>query len=112
MELVYISHPYTGDEAGNTERAEELAASLAREYPGILLVNPLNAMRHLRRAGTRYSDVMGQCLALLGRCDGLVMAHGWEGSVGCQLERKRAIRLGMPVWDSPEEFRAGHGEEN
>ena len=41
MEMVYISHPYTGDEKANREDAERIRRKLQRENPGTCDVMPM-----------------------------------------------------------------------
>ena len=74
MNMIYISHPYTGNEKDNRKAAAAIAAELAKKYPYILFVNPLDAMRHLKAAGIPYDTVLEQCKTLLGKCDGAIMA--------------------------------------
>ena len=57
MNMIYISHPYTGGERDNRKAAAAIAAGLARKYPHILFVNPLDAMRHLKAAKIPYDTV-------------------------------------------------------
>ena len=104
MKLVYISHPYTGEETKNRREAEQIAAGLTQMHPGILFVNPLNAMRHHKKAKTEYEEVLAQCLALLAKCDGVVMTGKWKDSRGCRREREYAKEKQIPVWDSVEDF--------
>ena len=42
-------------------------------------------------------------LALLKRCDRLILSPNWAESKGCRDEREHALRWGIPVkvWDSP-----------
>lgn len=105
MKLIYLSHPYTGDETENRRDAQKIAAALAKKYPGILFVNPLDAMRHLKVARLLYEDVMEQCKALLDKCDGLIMTGDWRFSTGCMEEYLYARQHHIVVWESPEEFR-------
>lgn len=45
-----------------------------------------------------YDEILGQCLELLKKCDGIVMAGDWEKSNGCQREKKLAERLGLEIY--------------
>ena len=83
MNMIYISHPYTGAEKENRKAAAAIVAELARKYPHILFVNPLDAMRHLKTAKIPYDAVLEQCKTLLGKCDGVIMAGNWKDSNGC-----------------------------
>ena len=104
MKMIYISHPYTGEETRNRRESELIAAMLSAKLPRVVFVNPLNAFRHLQKAELSYEETIGQCLALLGKCDGIIMAGNWKDSHGCRQERRRAQEMRIPVWDSVEEF--------
>ena len=99
MQMIYLSHPYTGDEENNLNRAEELAAKLTVDYPGIVFVNPLNAMRHMKKTNLPYEQVVGQCVELMKRCDAVIMTEGWQKSVGCCMEHQNAQAAKMKIYD-------------
>ena len=99
MQMIYLSHPYTGDEENNLNRAEELAAKLTVDYPGIVFVNPLNAMRHMKKTNLPYEQIVGQCGELMKRCDAVIMAEGWQKSVGCCMEQQNAQAAKMKIYD-------------
>lgn len=104
MNLIYLSHPYTGDETENRRDAQRIAATLAKKHLGILFVNPLDAMRHLKAARMPYENVMEQCKALLEKCDGLIMTGDWKGSTGCMEEYLHAKAHHIAIWESTEDF--------
>lgn len=104
MKMLYISHPYTGNEQQNLQLAEEVAAKLAKEFQHILFINPLNSMRHLKTAELEYDVVLAQCIELLDRCDGIIMAGNWVQSRGCREEYNHAIAHNKLVFLSVDEF--------
>ena len=106
MKLIYISHPYTGKETKNRKEAEVITTGLSQVRHDIVFVNPLNAFRHMKKAKIGYEETIAQCLALLDKCDGIIMAGDWRESYGCNQERDHAKAKGMDVWDSPNEFMA------
>ena len=106
MNMIYISHPYTGAEKENRKAAAMIAAELAKKYPHILFVNPLDAMRHLKAARFSYDAVLKQCKMLLGKCDGVIMAGNWKDSNGCMEEYLYAVHHRLTIWEGTEEFDA------
>ena len=104
MDVIYISHPYTGDEKNNRKSAEKIAEELSRKYPYIVFLNPLNAMRHMKDTKIPYETVLAQCKTLLARCNGVIMAGKWKDSYGCMAEYKHAQEQNMTVWESIDEF--------
>ena len=106
MNMIYISHPYTGNEKDNRKAAAAIAAELAKKYPYILFVNPLDAMRHLKVAKPPYDTVLEQCKTLLGKCDGVIMAGNWKDSNGCMEEYLYAVDHQLAIWEGKETFDA------
>ena len=104
MDVIYISHPYTGDEKNNRKAAEKIAEELSLKYPYIVFLNPLNAMRHMKDTKIPYDTVLAQCKTLLARCNGVIMAGKWKDSYGCMEEYLEAIAQKIIVWESPEDF--------
>ena len=111
MEMIYLSHPYTGNEKENRAKVRRIAASLAEEYPDTLFMNPLDAMRHAAEAGLDYETTIGQCIELMRRCDGVILLDGWRGSVGCRKEFRAARDSGTRIHDGIAEFRKSTGRE-
>lgn len=97
MKLIYVSHPYTGDEEENRRRAHDLTVKLAKKFPKVCFVNPLDTFKALDEAGAGYKVAMNNCLALLGKCEVIILAPGWEKSKGCVEEMKYAIDKRMQV---------------
>ena len=81
MLTIYLSHPFTGNESENRERARAYAAEITRKRSDILIVNPLDAMIY---AGfLPYVDVLEKTIALMMMCDAAVALGDWQISTGC-----------------------------
>jgi hypothetical protein len=84
MRVVYLAHPYGGNEA-NAEGAKQIVRQLVKKFPGTVFLSPLQA------TGFYYNDIpyldgMEHCLELLSRCDELWLCDGWQDSKGCCME--------------------------
>ena len=95
MKLVYLAHPYGGDDA-NVSKATDLANRLTLEYPHYHI---FNAVKYIYQ----YKDVFTEegikrwYLDALRRCDELWAAPGWEESAGCRAVLEQAKMHGMAV---------------
>ena len=106
MEMIYISHPYTGNEKENRKEANQITQKLSKKYPRITFINPISAMVHFKDANVSYEAVLGHCKALLAKCDGIIMTGNWQNSCGCMEEREYAAKSKLDVWESIDAFRA------
>lgn len=101
--LLYVSGPYTAKEGRTTEEnifeASVVAVELWRKGHTVICPHtnttfpsgvPLN--------GLDWKDWIRGDLAMIARCDGMVMMPGWRESQGAFLEEKYARELGMPIW--------------
>lgn len=89
----YISLPVSGrdlDEVG--ERITELARNLTNE--GFIPISPFD--REVDFNATHKLHMREDFKLLLG-CDFILMAYGWEGSVGCRAELNAALACGIKV---------------
>lgn len=102
--LVYISHPYTGNEQKNIMDAERIAKTLAWKYQNHIFINPLATMRHEGLAGLDYDITISHCLKLLEKCDAVIMAGDWEESRGCMTEYEFARKVPKRIYRSVKEF--------
>lgn len=104
MFTVYLSHPYTGDEKKNRLKARQIAAQIASVYPGIAIVNPLDALQYATMTELSYDEILKIDIELLSRCDAILMAGDWEHSRGCRREARAAYEQGIPTfgeaWES------------
>lgn len=112
MKMIYISHPYSGQEVKNRSQAVKIAAGLFKKTPYVLFINPLDVMRHLKTAKASYEVVMEKCKALLEKCDGIIMTGEWKASNGCMEEYNYAKSLRIPIWESFDEFRGDEVMDN
>lgn len=105
MKLAYIVGPYTSDSKLQVEKnilkAKELALKVIDELEGYFPVTP-----HLN---TAWFDVLGSAdykyyidgtMALMLKCDVIVLVDGWQYSKGSVGEVKKALEIGMPIYNS------------
>lgn len=102
--MIYISHPYTGNEEKNIADADKIAVMLAVKYPEILFINPIAVMKHEGLANHTYRNIMVHCIELLSKCEAIIMTSGWEKSKGCMAEYKYARKEKITVFESIEAF--------
>jgi hypothetical protein len=102
LQLIYIAGPYR-DKRGewfvkqNIENAEE-AALFVWKNGGVALCPHKNTSGF---GGAADDNVwLEGDLALLSRCDAVLMVEGWEKSGGARAERDFAINSDIPVYTS------------
>ncbi len=88
----YMAHPYGGD-AINIELARGMATKIARKFPNLVIVNPLD--NFLFAHGTDEAKILKAASALLNRCDILILTGNWRESFGCQKELEIARYCGQ-----------------
>ena len=109
MKLVYLSHPFSGDEEENRKRAARISARLAEERPELVILNPLRCFENF---SFPYDEMLKKCFAVLARCDEIWMCYGWEDSAGCTKELRYAKEIGIGVRYLGREYeRTGEGEQ-
>lgn len=96
--MMYVSHPYTGDEMMNRKDARNITAHLSAVYTDTTFINPLDTFQALESINLPYEDVLTQCLELLTVCQGIVLTGDWESSRGCILEYQYARKWNIPVY--------------
>lgn len=105
--LVYVSGAYTAPNPeqlqANIERAR--LAGLEVRKAGYVPVVPHLAILYDDPNDFTYEKAMQECLALLRRCDAVLMVDGWRESRGAKIERHVAYRHWIPVCHSMEELR-------
>ena len=97
MELVYIAHPFTGDEESNIKKAKAIRACLQAKYPDKVFITPLGFFGDADNKTVNYCQELSQCLELLSRCDTLLVCNGWEDSNGCRAETAFALQQGKRI---------------
>lgn len=95
MSMIYIAHPFTGNEERNRKMAVRIQRGLQEADPENCYINPLAAFGALE--GMDYMEILEQCLELLYRCDEILMTPGWKESRGCRLEFACATAWGKKV---------------
>ena len=102
MKMVYISHPYTGNEKRNVYEAESISKELSNQFPDIVFINPLNVFKHLQNSNLSYSEIINQCIELMHHCDAMIMTGNWRSSKGCMMEYNNAK---CPIFEGISSFR-------
>lgn len=101
MRLLYIAGPFSGTtdmQEHHIRRAEVAASRVMRECPGVYPVVPHSLGRATVAYGTPEYHYAGT-MALMERCDGVLLVGDWMRSKGAVAEEQRARALGMPVWE-------------
>lgn len=101
--LVYISGKFSDPKPQevqiNIRKAAQAAASVWNL--GFTAICPhLNAPQMEHGCNCRYEEYMEGDLAILGRCDVVLMLPGWKESPGANVEMSEAIRLKKRVCSS------------
>jgi hypothetical protein len=109
MKLVYVAGPYRAKTAWqrelNIREAEELGFRIA--VIGFVPVIPHTMYRHFD--GELTDEFwLGGTLALMERCDAVVLTGRWQESTGAKGERARALELELPVFDDIEDLEYWH----
>jgi len=105
MELIYISHPFTGNEELNRLDARQITGRLSmRHQDEFIFINPLDLFQGQSDFLEPDSLILKQALEVLRKCNGVVFCKGWQRSAGCRKEFALATKLGLPIWESPELF--------
>ena len=97
--IIYISGRITGLPYPIAVKRFAIAARRLRDL-GHYPVNPID--NRLHRDAT-WAEHMRADLATLRRCDGICMLRGWERSRGAQIERRAALKRGMPIYTFSED---------
>lgn len=92
--VAYMAHPYGGD-FSNILRARNLARRINKQYPNLVLFNPLDNMQYMDRRPE--SDILAAEKYILVKCDMLLLTPGWRYSPGCQSEYQASFKSGMPI---------------
>jgi len=99
--ILYIAGPYRGDVAVNITNAESVAVAVWRAGH-VALCPHLNTAFWDQKYDIDDERYLDGDLALLARCDGVVLVPGWESSRGTQAEVVFAAARGIPTWEYPE----------
>lgn len=96
MHLIYVAHPFLG-KSENVQKVEGIIKQLIRVHPNYSFYSPLHAVGFLYNL-MDYKSGMKHCFTTLRRCDELWLCHGWEKSVGCNMEVAHAKEYGIPIY--------------
>lgn len=110
MKLVFVASPFRAPTpwliAENVRRAERIALEVWRSGAVAVCPQSMSALFHGEGPDQRYLDGW---LALLARCDAVIV--GGQMSAGVAAEVARAEELGLPVFRTVEELAAWTVEE-
>ena len=95
MKLIYIAHPFGGNQE-NVEKAQLIITKLLHKHPDCTFYSPLHATGFFYSQLT-YLDGMEHCFEALSRCDELWLCEGWKDSRGCNMEYGFAKAKGIPI---------------
>lgn len=105
--LVYVSGAYTAPTSeqlqANIERAR--LAGLEVRKAGYVPVVPHLAILYDDPNDFTYEKAMVECLAMLKRCNAVLMVEGWRESRGARIERHFAYKHWIPVCHTIGELR-------
>jgi len=74
-DLVYICHPYRGDEVGNQEKCKEICRLMRRISPSKTPVAPQIFLHHFVDENTEQRVAMRMCIDLLDACSELRVCY-------------------------------------
>lgn len=109
MKLVYVAGPFSAPDRAGVERNIEAAVAVG------LRVAALGHCPVVPHANTSHPDYerlqpytfwIEATLALLRRCDAIVMVREWQQSTGARGERAWAAENGLRIFDTIEELEA------
>ena len=97
--IIYISGRITGLPYHIAAGRFAIAARRLRD----LGHHPVNPICNGLPSDATWAEHMRADLATLRRCDGICMLRGWERSRGAQIERRAALKRGMPIYTFSED---------
>jgi len=92
MKKIFVSHPFTGNEKENREKATKVCEYILRL--GHLPLSPVHWWPFLEKDGKYRKDIMEVCYHMIEIADE-IWIHG--KSPGCRAEEKYAEKLGKPI---------------
>jgi hypothetical protein len=104
--VIYVAGPFRGKDSWEMEQNIRRAETLALEAwrAGVAVICPHANTRFYQGAADDAIWLDGD-LAMLARCDAILMTPDWARSSGATAERAFAISHGMPVLDSIEDLK-------
>lgn len=96
--IAYMAHPFNGKES-NMFISLVIASDIHKHIPGIVIVNPLTNFAYMPYEHNNYRQGIDACLALLDRCDVLILTGKWKDSKGCMAEYGFAKSRELPIYE-------------
>ena len=96
--IAYMVHPFNGADA-NMYLSLVIANDIHEHIPGIVIVNPLTNFAYMPYDKNNYRKGIDTCLALLDRCDALILTGNWKDSRGCMAEYGFAKSREIPIYE-------------
>lgn len=109
LPLVYVAGPYSAKTREGVEeniRRAELLGLCVAELGAMPVIPHCNTSHPLFESAQPYDFWLRGTLELMRRCDVVILTSDWERSSGARGEREEAERIGLPVFESPEELKA------
>lgn len=101
MKLTYVAGPFSAATRAGVEdnimRAALVGVEVAK-VGGFPVVPHSNTSHPLYEQVQQYPFWIAATMAMLRKCDAVMLVSGWEESSGARGERKEALRLGMPIF--------------
>lgn len=97
-QLLYIAHPYGGDES-NKEKVQTYLKMLQEKYPEKTLFSPLHNWGYAPYDKEHQHKPMKDCLEVLQRCNALILCGNWRESRGCNQEYAAAYVMDMQIYE-------------
>ena len=97
--IIYISGRITGLPYPFAVKHFAIAARRLRD----LGHHPVNPICNGLPSDATWAEHLRADLATLRRCDSICMLRGWERSRGAQIERRAALKRGMPIYTFSED---------
>nr|DAJ16985.1 MAG TPA: nucelotide kinase [Caudovirales sp. ctNII2] len=99
MKLIYISHPFSGNERENREKARKETAIMIQRFKeeDLMFVNMLDALQAYEMAAMNYEFILEKCTEFMKKCDAVFFCKGWDKSKGCMEEQRVAMKHGMTL---------------
>ena len=82
--IIYVAHPYGGDPK-NVEKIKKIIRELREANPDNVYISPVLCFGFYYN-DTEYLDGIEECLAVLDRCNGIILCGDWKNSRGCNIE--------------------------
>jgi hypothetical protein len=105
MKIIYTAGPYRGDGWNAVFENIIRARTAARQLwlRGWAVICPHANTLFMDGPDIAAMNFIEGDLAIIDRCDAILMLPGWERSEGSKMEYSRAVELGMPIYLSVEE---------